>query len=208
MKKVSLLVAVIILIASLSGCGGGGSSSGSGAKTVTTEGILTLLSDYEKAVEAYEVKGMLKCLDSGSFTLTINEGSYSYTKDYATLVKELEDDEKNQLMWRKDSTVVGGHNYQLDLKLGTATSGNETSSGAIVSQSFEVWESSVEVNPAIRTDSGTIVWTLVYSSGEWQTTAMTINYNTSTAAASLVKSAAVATSSPEKRFGFGKMGFY
>jgi hypothetical protein len=206
-KTLNILIIAIILITGLSGCGGGSSSGSGDEKTVTTSGILTLLSSYETAVEAYDVDGMLDCLDSGSFTLTIKEGRYTSTKDYATLKKELEDDENNQLMWRKDSTVAGGHNYQLDLILGTPTSGNETSSGAIVKQNFEVWESSAEVTPAIRTDSGTIVWTLVYSSGEWQATALTINYNTSITGSRLVKTAAAATSSQGKRFGFGKMGF-
>jgi hypothetical protein len=207
-KKIGLLVVVMILIAGLAGCGGGGSSTGSGAKTVTTSGILTLLSNYETAVEAYDVDGMLDCLDSGSFTLTINEGSYTNTKDYATLKSELEADETKQLAWRKSPTEdTNGHNYKLDLQLGTPTSDNETASGAMVSQSFEVWESSDEITTAIETDSGTIVWTLVYRSGEWQATAMTINYNTSTVSANLLKAAAVATSDSGKRFGFGRMGF-
>jgi hypothetical protein len=151
---------------------------------------------------------MLDCLDNSSFVLTINEGSYTTTKDYATLKSELEADETKQLTWRKSPTEdTDGHNYKLDLQLGTPTSSNETASGAIVSQSFAVWESSDEITTALETDSGTIVWTLVYSSGEWQATAMTINYNTSPVSANLLKAAAVATGDAGKRFGFGKLGF-
>jgi hypothetical protein len=95
------------------------------------------------------------------------------------LEAELEADEDNQLGWRKATGIttndIDGHNYKLILNLGTAYSSNETSSGAIVKQTFQVLESSDEIDET-QTDSGTIVWTLVNSSGEWKTTAITINY--------------------------------
>jgi hypothetical protein len=205
-KKMSLLTAIIILIALIPGCGGGSSSGGGGDQTVTNSGILTLFSNYETAIEAYDVDKMLKCLDdSGNFTLTINEGSYSQTKDYVTLKTELESDKDCQIAWRKATDNPDGHNYKLDLKLGTPISNNETSSGAVVKQTFEVWESSDEV-PNMKTDSGNIVWTLVQSSGEWKAMAMTINYSTSKSAAS-VKAGLATTGYKGKGFGYSKMGF-
>jgi hypothetical protein len=87
------------------------------------------------------------------------------------------------------------------LVLGTPNSGNKTSSGAVVTQSFEVWESSDEI-AKIKTDSGTIVWTLVQSSGELKATAMTINYNIATSAS--VKAALIAGNKKVKGFGFGR----
>jgi hypothetical protein len=204
-KKINIFVIIIILITCLAGCGG--SSTGGGEKAVTNSAILTLLSNYATAVDAYDVDGMLKCLDSSSFKLTINEGSYTDTKDYNTLESELKSDKDGQLAWRKlSSEDPNGHNYKLVLSLGTAYSSNETSTGAVVKQAFEVWESSDEVNPAIKTDSGNIVWTLVQSSGEWRATAMTINYNVSTTAALAVKGLAV-TNATVRGFGYSRVVF-
>jgi hypothetical protein len=208
MKKVSFLMLVIILITLLTGCGGGSSSSGDGDKSVTNKEILALLDNYKKAVEAYDVNGMLKCLDnSGSFILTINEGSYTDSKDYNTLKSELDADQDCQLAWRKSGTAdPNGHNYQLELKLDTPVSNNETSSGAVVKQTFEVWESSDQIKTPICTDSGIIVWTLAQITGEWKATAMTINYTYSANLAGPAKSAAVSVkASNDKRFGFGKV---
>jgi hypothetical protein len=212
MKKISFLMFVVILITLLAGCGGGGSSSspGDGDKTVTNKEILALLDNYKTAVEAYDVNGMLKCLDnSGSFILTINEGSYTDYKDYNALKSELDADKDCQLAWRKSGTAdPNGHNYKLELKLGTAVSNNETASGAVVKQTFEVWESSDEIKTPICTDSGTIVWTLAQITGEWKAMAMTINYAYSTSLAGPAKSAAVSiNTSNDKRFGFGKVMF-
>jgi hypothetical protein len=207
MRKILILAMVILSITCLAGCGGsGGSSSGSGESEVTNTAILALLGKYETAVEAYDVTGMLDCLDSGSFSLTINEGSYSNTKDYGTLITELESDKDCQRAWRKTSgeDAANGHSYKLDLVLGTPTSSNETSTGAVVKQTFQVWESSVEVTPAIETDSGNIVWTLVQNSGEWKATAMTINYDYSTSKSAASAKAGLADGgSNEKGFGFG-----
>lgn len=207
MKKIGIFAVIVIFITCLAGCGGGGSNDGE--KAVTNPDILALFDKYEKAVEAYDVDKMLECLDSSSFTLTINEGSYTDSKDYSTLKTQLEDDEDNQVAWRKDAGIVtngiSGHNYKLDLVLGTAMSSNETSTGAVVKQTFEVWESSDEIT-AMKTDSGTIVWTLTQSSGEWKATVMTINYSTTTSAALVAKGLAV-ISTKDKGFGFSRVGF-
>jgi hypothetical protein len=210
-KKIYMLAVAFGLITCLAGCGGGGgggsSSGGNGDQTVTNSGILTLLDNYRKAVDAYQVDGMLACLDKDSFMLTINEGSYSDSKDYYTLKTELINDQTCQLAWRKTPTQdPNGHNYQLDLRLGTPVSSNETSTGAVVKQTFEVWESSDDINPAIKTDSGNIVWTLVQSSGVWQATAMIINYDTTQSAALVVKDLG-AINVAGKGFGFSRVGF-
>jgi hypothetical protein len=206
-KKINTLIISLILITYLAGCGRGSSSGGGGDKPVTNPAILTLLDNYKRAVEAYDVDGMLDCLDdSNGFSLTINEGSYTETKNYTQLEIELtEDGEKDkQQNWRK-SPDDGGNGYVLDLVLGTPQSGNETSDGAIVKLTFEVYESAtVPLISRFRSDSGNIVWTLAQNSGEWKAVKMVINYDTTTAS-SLAKSAAIATISQDKGFGFGKM---
>lgn len=208
MKKISIFVVIVIFITCLAGCGGGGSNDDE--RPVTNPGILGLLDKYEKAVEAYDVDKMLECLDSSNFALTINEGSYNETKNYTQLETELREDneEDTQRTWRK-SKDEGGNGYVLDLALGTPTSNNETSSGAIVKQTFEVYESAViPVISKFRSDSGTIVWTLAQNSGEWKATAMVINYTYSASLSSMTKPAAVAfKGSNDNGFGFGRVGF-
>lgn len=209
-KKIGLFIAVVVMITILSGCGGGGTPPSGGDKTVTNPAILTLFDNYEAAVEAYLVNDMLECLDSSSFKLTINEGSYTDTKEYAKLEKELTEngEETIQQMWRQ-SPDDNGNGYVLDLVLGTPTSGNETSSGAIVKQTFEVYESATKPEISkFKSDSGTIVWTLAQNTGEWKATAMTINFTYSANLSSMTKSAAVTIKdSKDNGFGFSKVGF-
>jgi hypothetical protein len=207
MKKTSLFAIIIILINCLAGCGGGSSSGGSD-KPVTNTDILTLLSNYAIAVDAYDVDGMLKCLDdSASFKLTINDGSFTDTKNYKTLKEELENDENSQLAWRKLPTEdPNGHSYKLKLILDIAYSSNETSTGAVVKQTFRVLESAKDIDER-QTDSGNIVWTLVQSSGVWKATAMIINYDYSVSqSAALAVKGTAAMSFNGKGFGFGKVG--
>jgi hypothetical protein len=202
-NKISILAVFIILITLFSGCGGGSGSSGDGDKAVTNPEILSLLDDFAKVVDAYEVEGMLECLDdSDGFTLTIHEGSYTDTKNYTRLKTELtEDDEQNiQQTWRK-TPLDGGNGYVLELIRGTATSGNESPSGAVVKQTFEVYESAVSPEiPRTKTDSGNMVWTLAKTTGEWKATAMVINYNTSSVNSSTL---VVKTDGFTKARGFG-----
>ncbi|HBE77230.1 MAG TPA: hypothetical protein DDW65_05545, partial [Firmicutes bacterium] len=181
-NKISIFVVFIILITLVLGCGGGsGSSGGSDDKVVTNPEINNLLKDFTDSVDAYIVDDMLEHLDdSASFTLTIHEGSYTDTKKYIRLKMELtENDEENvQQTWRE--SPPDGNGYVLELILGTATSGNESPSGAVVKQTFEVYERAVSPEiPRTKTDSGSIVWTLAQTTGEWKATAMVINYNTS-----------------------------
>ncbi len=206
MKRTILAVLLVIAVLTMAGCGGGGggSSSPSSYTTEKTE-IEQTLSGFKTAVETYDVNGMLAVFgdpDPSAMVLTIQEGNISYKKSYSTLKKELEEDETNQLTWRKEP-VQGGRGYKLDMVLGSYAYSNMSSSGGYASQTFEIWESSE--NPVIgrtETDSGTIIWSMVKTTGKWKAVSMTITFNSmTTSAQNSVKAALGAT---VKGFRFGK----
>lgn len=175
-KKLNFFLVILIAIIAFAGCG----SSPTNNDQVKEE-IKQLTIDFESAVEAYDVAGMLGCLSGDGFTLTIQEAGHSYPpKAYDTLETELQNDETNQLEWRKPVSE-GGYAYVLDLVLGAPEFDNVTSTGGIVTRTFDVLESAAEINE-IKTDNGVIIWEVAQNSGEWKATKMTIEYQPLTAA--------------------------
>lgn len=164
---------IISVLALIAGCGGGKDPN-----EEPRPEIEKFLSNFETAVEAYNVNGMLNCLSDDSFTLRISEAGLDYDKNKTKLAGELAGDKENQEAWRKlPGEDPKGHGYKLDLEYSTTTYSNETSTGAIVNQTFKVYESAV--NPGILrslTDNGVIIWQLVKTSGEWKAVEMTIEY--------------------------------
>lgn len=172
-KKFYFFPIIILSLILIAGCGGGG-----GSDDPSHSEIEQLLGNFESTVEAYNVTGMLNCLSDTSFQLTITEAGLSYNKDKATLTTELNDDEDKQLAWRKSNTeVINGHGYVLDLILDTPVYSNETSTGAVVTQSFAVYESATfPPITRMKTDNGNITWQVAEISGAWKATTMTIEY--------------------------------
>lgn len=140
--------------------------------------IEQLITNFKYAVERYDVTGMLNCLSTTTgFMLTISEDGLSYNKVYDTLQTELESDETNQTAWRLPEPE--GHGYALELILGTPSYSNETETGAIVTQTFEVYESATSPSvPKMKIDNGVIIWQVVMINGEWMASSMTIEYQT------------------------------
>ena len=189
-----------LALVTVSGCIGGGEARPPVDQEAIKAAIGTVIDGFEEAVEAYDVDGMLACLPGEGFKLTLQEGGYSYTKDFATLESELAEDEENQLAWRKPADE-GGWGYALDLVLGTQTFSNITATGAIVTQTHEVYESSTKLGiDRLKTDNGTITWHFAKISGEWKATAMTIAFEPVSMAAGTPR----ATSTARRPcFGFG-----
>ena len=190
-----------VALVTLSGCMGGGIAPPPVDEAAVKAAVGEVINDFESAVEAYDVDGMLECLSGAGFKLTLKEAGLSYTKDFATLKSELEADEQNQLDWRKPEP----YGYALDLRLGTQTFSNITATGAIVTQTHEVYESAtalgIDPDHPLKTDNGTIIWHFAKISGAWKVTAMTITFEPVPRA---VHAAAMRTPKPERAgFGFG-----
>jgi hypothetical protein len=193
-KKIYLFPIVILSLILIAGCGGGG-----GPNNPNYSEIEEMINNFESAVEAYIVTGMLNCLSDTGFQLTITEAGLSYNKDKTKLTTELNDDKDKQLAWRKSNTEdpINGHGYVLDLVLGTPSFSNETSTGAVVTQTFAVYESATSPSIArMKTDNGNITWQVAEINGGWQATAMTIEYRT-------LSGAALSVTGTEKRSGLG-----
>lgn len=197
-RRVLLLAITALALVTVSGCiGGGGQAPPPVDQGAIKAAIGAVIDGFEDAVEAYDVDGMLACLSGGGFKLTLLEAGYSYTKDFTTLQGELEADEQNQLDWRKPK-ADGGYGYMLDLRLGTQTFSNITSTGAIVTQTHEVFESADGIDE-LMTDKGTITWQFAKISGEWKATAVTITFEPVQTAGAVARMQAA-----ERRgFGFG-----
>lgn len=178
----------------------------SGYTTEKTE-IATALSGFGPAVETYDVNAMLAVFDDSDKSaevLTIIEGSFTYTKTYATLKQELEDDEINQLTWRKPATETGGHGYKLEMVLGNFTYSNMSATGGCATQTFTIYESAKK--PAIQrtlTDSGTINWQMAKIADQWKVTKMTIIFNQNRPNIQFNKLAKSMQASTVKGFGLG-----
>lgn len=201
-RRVLLLAITALALVTVSGCiGGGGQAPPPIDQGAIKAAIGAVIDGFEDAVEAYDVDGMLACLSGAGFKLTLSEAGYSYTKDFSKLQSELEDDEEDQLCWRQPEP--GGFGYALDLRLGTQTFSNITATGAIVTQTHEVYESSTALgispeNP-LKTDNGTITWHFAKISGEWKATAMTITFEPVQMAGAVARVQAAES----RGFGFG-----
>lgn len=193
-KKLYFFPIIILSLILITGCGGGG-----GSNDADHPEIEQLLNKFENAVEAYRVSdingnGMLDCLSGTNFTLRIEEAGLADDKTYDELKNELENDETNQTTWRKPASE-GGRGYVLDLVLGTPSYSNATSSGAVVTQTFAVYESATGI-PRMKTDNGAITWQVAQISGTWKVVAMTIEYQA-------LSGSSLTVASTEKRSGLG-----
>ncbi|NLG80102.1 MAG: hypothetical protein GX492_09860 [Firmicutes bacterium] len=199
-RRVLLLAITALALVTVSGCiGGGGQAPPPIDEGAIKAAIGEVIDGFEDAVEAYDVDGMLACLSGAGFKLTLQEGGQSYTKDFAKLEGELRADEENQLNWRKPADQ-GGWGYALDLVLGTQTFSNITATGAIVTQTHEVYESSSKLGiDRLKTDNGTITWHFAKISGEWKATAMTITFESVQMEGAIARVQAAET----RGFGFG-----
>ncbi|MCR4402014.1 MAG: hypothetical protein NUW12_04415 [Firmicutes bacterium] len=181
-RRVLLLAVTALALVTVSGCIRGGQAPPPIDEEAIKAGIGAVIHDFEEAVEAYDVDGMLECLSGSGFKLTLIEDGYSYDKDFATLQSELEADEQSQLAWREPEPA--GFGYALDLRLGTQVFSRVTATGAIVTQTHEVYESAtalgISPDSALLTDSGEITWHFAKISGEWKATAMTITFESGT----------------------------
>lgn len=199
-------VILIVLLFTITGCG---KSEGDSNRYSTQKyEIAQALKDFKSAVEEYNVELMLAMFnkDTTESILTIQEGSFSYSKNYSTLKAELEEDETNQLTWRKDpdQNVSDRHGYALRMELGTLSYSNMSESGGYATQTFEIYESAV--NPPIaetKTDSGAIIWKMAMTTGQWKAVSMTINFNTNASLSNTIAQSRI--SSISHGFGFGKV---
>jgi|LFRM01.1.fsa_nt_gb hypothetical protein len=94
------------LAAALAGCLSGIQN------TKLSKEITPAIKAYKKAVEEYDVDGMLSFLDPENFELTIIEESpeqRTYSKDYQTLEAELRAQEQQQRQWRLPPPVGNGY---------------------------------------------------------------------------------------------------
>ncbi|MGE5585976.1 MAG: hypothetical protein ACM309_10690 [Bacillota bacterium] len=202
-RRVLLLAITALALVTVSGCigGGGGQAPPPVDQGAVKAAIGAVIDGFEDAVEAYDVDGMLACLSGAGFKLTLSEAEYSYTKDFTTLQGELEDDEEDQLRWRQPEPQ--GFGYALDLVLGTQTFSNITATGAIVTQTHEVYESAtalgISPDDPLKTDNGTITWQFAKISGEWKATAMTITFDRAPQAGAAARAARADGS---ERYGF------
>lgn len=197
-RRVLLLAITALALVTVSGCIGGGQAPPPVDQGAIKAAIGAVIDGFEDAVEAYDVDGMLACLSGAGFKLTLQEGGQSYTKDFARLESELVADERYQLQWRKPAPE--GYGYALDLVLGTQTFSNITATGAIVTQTHEVYESSTRLGiDRLKTDNGTITWHFAKISGEWKATAMTITFEPVQMAGAVARVQAAGS----RGFGFG-----
>jgi len=173
-KRLLVLALFSALFIILSGCSGGG-----GGKPVdhteTKEAVQKAALAFRDAVEDYDVEGMLHFLDRGGFTLVIKEVGQSLqgSKDYATLEAELRDDEEKQLRWRQEPPE--GYGYVLTMELGEIVFSNLSSTGAIATTTFKVFEKAQRIENTV-TDTGQIVLEMVKLEGKWLCRKMSTNF--------------------------------
>lgn len=175
LKSLILVLAASLLAVGISGCAGGGEAD----PPAESPAIYTLMDRFEQGVEAYDVTKMTDCL-TASFTLTLCEGGLSYTKDRATLDAELAADERDQLYWRAE------YGYHLDLEFSPLVVAVQSATSATVTARFYVYEGADRLSPPIATtitDQGELSGQLAKADGIWKLAAMTISYDTPTAAA-------------------------
>lgn len=172
-KGTLLIVALIALLAA--GCGSQATVSPGGAVTIVDLGlerarIGELFADWEAALEAYDVNGMLAPV-SADLVLSIREqGVPQPDKDYATLKTELEVNAPNQLRMRAED----GYEIDIAFQLTVAVSPNGT---ARVTGSFSTVETIKHVAGTLIHESGTIDADLVKSGNAWLIREMILDFH-------------------------------
>ncbi len=172
-KRLLLLLGISGMLLIIVGCRGDSLDN-----TGTEQAINARIYSFKTAVEAYDVERMLDFLEKNPTKdpLTIAEGRREYTKDYKTLEDELEQDEPNQIYWRK-SLSEGGWGYSLTMKLGTITYDKLSASGAVARVPFAIIEASERLSFQEETDKGRMICTMVKRQGIWRCQHMIIHFN-------------------------------
>ena len=134
--------------------------------------IRSVVSNWEAAVEGYDVDGMLAPL-TNSFVLTLEEGGNRTTKTIDQLSQELLGDKENQDYWRLN------YGYGLDLVIECFVVENLGHTSAHVVNRFSVYEWATGTTPPIGkriTDKGAMEWDLIKVSGKWLVSGMLIYF--------------------------------
>lgn len=193
-KRALYFAAVFSLALILVGCFGLGNIK---RDRENRDAIADRLNAFGRAVEIYDVEGMLAFLNEEGFVLTIVEGGNpAYEKSYAVLEEELREDEEKQLRWRKP-VEQGGQGYILTMEFGTLTYSNMTATGAVVVADFTILEDTDEIEQII-TDRGSIICEMVQLEQTWYCQKMTIHFE------SVSSSLMNAEQKYLKGFGFGQ----
>ena len=207
-KRIAILAALVAVAVTLAGCGFKPPAQWNEAEERAH--ALAALGKWATGVEEYDVDAMAgDGILAAGFKLIIKEGSaVPYDKSAADLLKELREDEQQQLAFRK-SKATGGAGYELDFRANWVIDSINRSS-ATVNTLFEVWETIEDglgedvpghiENGWWNSDNGTIEVALVRTPNAWKMVSMKIVFNAG------VGSTARALSGPVGLgFGIGKL---
>lgn len=205
-KRIAILAALVAVAVTLAGCGLKPPVQWNEAEE--REHVAKALASWVTGIEEYDVDAMAgDGILAAGFKLIIKEGSATpYEKPAADLLKELRDDEGNQLAFRK-SKAEGGAGYELDFRANWVIDTINRSS-ATVNTLFEVWEtidgglgadeSGHIENGWWNSDKGTIEVTLVRTPNAWKMVSMKIVFDAGVGSDACALSDAVG-------FGIGKL---
>lgn len=184
LPALSLVISGLLLV--VAGCGTKSGGGGGLNNAEIEHAIGARVNSFKAAVEAYNVQEMLDFLEKETEPekkLAISEGgSTPYEKSYNLLKSELEEDEPNQVYWRKPVSE-GGYGYTLTMELGTIAYSSVAASGAFATVPFTIKEEADGI-PQQITDLGNMVCEMVKVGGVWSCRKMTINFNPVQAGAS------------------------
>jgi hypothetical protein len=191
-KRIAILAALVAVALTLAGCGFKPPAQWN--ETEERARALAAMNGWAEGVEEYDIDAMAgdRILAAG-FKLDIYEGVTLGTKDKpaADLLRELHDDEQNQLAFRK-SKAEGGAGYELAFDVDWEIDKIDKSSATVLGV-FEVWETmegglGADVPGHIvdgwwNSDNGTIEVALVRTPNAWKITYMKIVFNAGVGAA-------------------------
>lgn len=208
-KRIAILSALVVMAVTLAGCGFKHPVQWNEAEE--RERVAETLDGWATGIEEYDIDAMAgDGVLAAGFRLIMQEGSAqaSEPKDAAKLLKELRDDEGNQLAFRK-SKAEGGAGYQLRFDVHWDIDKINRSSATVIG-AFAVWETiqgglggfdftagRIE-NGWWNSDNGLITIELVRTPDAWKMVGMTIVFRCG------VNGTAVANASPDG-LGFGRL---
>ena len=190
-KRIAILAALVAVALTLAGCGFKPPVQWN--ETEERARALEAMNGWAQGVEDYNIDAMAgDGILAAGFRLTIKEGSAKpYDKPVTDLLRELRDDEDNQLAFRK-SKAEGGAGYELAFDVDWEIDKINKSSATVLGV-FEVWETmegglGADVPGHIvdgwwNSDNGTIEVALVRTPNAWKITYMKIVFNAGVGAA-------------------------
>lgn len=191
-KRIAILAALVAVALTLAGCGFKPPVQWN--ETEERARALEAMNGWAEGVEDYNIDAMAgDGILAAGFKLDIYEGATLGTKDKpaADLLRELRDDEHNQLAFRK-SKAEGGAGYELAFNVDWEIDKINKSSATVLGV-FEVWETmegglGADVPGHIvdgwwNSDNGTIEVALVRTPNAWKITYMKIVFNAGVGAA-------------------------